>query len=668
MPARGHVILFLRGGTPAAGIVDEGKDAESNLVVVTAEGKRIRVQPGELLASGPSSPGQPREAAREWGRRIEAAAAGIPVAEIWEMHEGGSEMTSAEVVRAWFGKEPAFADRSALLSALWNDRVYFTRRGDRLLPEPRAKIEERLARNRDRDRKAGRMQAIEQAVKAISGGSGVREPPGLDPQEWSRFVRALRELAVHGPETPGTAEAVEILRSAGLRVEDAPFDLLVGLGEFEPDENLDLLRYGVGGDFPEAAKEEADRVRAALGDPGSWQAGREEAGDRAVTIDSERTVEVDDALTLKVLTEGWEIGVHIADVAALVPTGGAIEREAFSRGSTVYMPEGSIPMMPERLGRDGFSLDAGVPRPALSLVAEVRPDGVIGAWSFARTVLTVERRLTYEQADALVEEGDPVLSPLAAVGALLKAGRVAAGAVDLDLPELDVSVTGEGADRVIDVTVSRGTTPSHVLVSECAILYNRLAGRLLADRGIACIMRTQPAPSSEMPDVRSGGPAAEFAARRLLAPSTTGTLRGKHSTLGVEDYALATSPIRRSFDLVVQRQISAALGQGKARDLVEVDRILLQAGPAAQNAHAIDRARNRYWLLRYLDQRVAGQTMRGVVVERMSDRVIVHLPDWAIEAPLRMRDPDSLRKGEEIEVRLDRADARRDFVRISLVR
>ena len=61
-------------------------------------------------------------------------------------------------------------------------------------------------------------------------------------------------------------------------------------------------------------------------------------------------------------------------------------------------------------------------------------------------------------------------------------------------------------------------------------------------------------------------------------------------------------------------------------------------------------------------------TMAGVVVERMSDRVIVHLQDWAIEAPLRTRDPDSFRKGQEIEVRLDRADARRDVVRISLAR
>jgi len=634
---RVQIVLVLRGDRPAAGATDG--DA-----VVVGDGKRI--DRPLVLARGPDAGMQPREAARLWDRRISDAAQGVPTAEIWSLLEGSGEMDAQDLVQAWLGDAPGFEEASALLWAVWNDRARFSTRKARVAPEPADRVEGRLARRIDVERKQARLESLAAAVRA----------PGrtdVDPGAWRDLLLALRDVAVHGPEATGAAEALEVLDLAGV---PSAFDFLVSIGELDRDENLDLMRHAIRTDFPRAVLDEADRVAR---DIASWSHGREDVRD-AVTIDSERTVEVDDALGIRPAGDGWEIGVHIAE-ASLLPPSGEVVREALGRGASIYTPDLTIPMMPPALGRGGFSLDAGCDRPALSLFASVARDGALLGHRFSRTTLRVARRLSYEQADDLIAASDPVLSPLASACRALHSRRIAAGGIDLDLPEVDVHII-EGE---IHVAVTRGTTPSHLLVSECAILYNWLAGRLLLDSSLPGVFRTQPAVEG-FPDVRSG-PAAEYAARRMLAPASTTTEPGPHFTLGLDVYAQATSPIRRSFDLLVQRQIAAALGSADPLSREDLDRALLAAGPGAAAAAQIERARTRYWLLRYLDIHATGRVLRSVIVDHLSDRVVVHIPEFAIEAHIRTRDPASYPKGSEIEVRLDRADARRDVVRISPV-
>jgi len=222
----------------------------------------------------------------------------------------------------------------------------------------------------------------------------------------------------------------------------------------------------------------------------------------------------------------------------------------------------------------------------------------------------------------------------------------------------------------VEVSVTRGTSPSHRLVSECAVLYNRLAAAFLVERGVEAVFRTQPEPDDELPDTVAGGPAAELAARRLLESSRMERTPGRHHMLGLDAYTMASSPIRRAFDLLMQWQISATLDEGgkDPLDAAGLDALLLRAGEAYGALGRIERNRKRYWLLRYLHTKVEGAIVTAVVVDRQSDRVLLHLPEYAMEVPVRTRDPEAFRTGEEREVRIDRADARRDLVRVSIVR
>jgi exoribonuclease-2 len=652
-----QIVLFLRGDSAQVGVKEDDR-------IVTADGKRLKIDERNVLARGPDpGPGQPREAARRWAKKLEEMAATFAVPEIWELLEGSGEMGPDEVALAWFGEDPGFEDRAAILMAILADRVHFRRLKNRISPEPKELVFSKLARQRDIERKEGRIESL---VASLGGGldAGV-VPAGVQPRDWEKFLEGLRSVAIHGPEAAGAAEVVEILRRASVNPVYGPFDLLVDAGVFGPDENLDLHRHGIRESFDEAVLGEARRVVEDLARPERWRSGRDDATSLgAVTIDSKYTVEVDDALSVRVLDDGWELGVHIADVAALVEPDSLLWAEGCLRAATLYMPEGSIPMLPPSLGQGGFSLDEGLERPAMSLFAEVGRDGRVRGFRFARTVLRVARRLDYEAVDRLIDDADPVLVQMLEAARALHAARIAGGAIDLQLPELSVRIDEAGG---IHVTVSRTTTRSQLLVSECAILYNTLAGKLIRGAGVAGIFRTQPAPDEDLPDTLAGGPAAELAARRLLSPGVTGPQGGKHFTLGVEDYTLATSPIRRCTDLVMQHQIGCIAGQGEALDAAGLDRVMLGVGPAAEAINRIERNRKRYWLLRYLEKHVTGTLVTGVVVDRMGDRILVHLPDFALEAPLRTRDPGSFTLGEQLDVRLDRASAVRDTVRISLV-
>jgi exoribonuclease-2 len=656
MPSKGQIVLFLRGDSPCAGAVDGAKG--DRLLLVAPDGKRLQVQPGAILATGPTYSGRPKQAAREWTDRLLEKAAGIAVAEIWELLEGSGEMSISEVEQAWFGQGVEFEERAALLVALISERVHFSRKKDRIVPEPRQKVEQRLARIRDHERKAHRIETLASWLQDLE-----REPD-VDEADRETFLRSLTELAVGGSEARGTAEAAEVLKQAGMSGEHAAFDLLVRMGRFSEDENLDLVRHQVRQEFPSQVEEQTREILASL-EEGGWKQGREDAtGLGAVTIDSASTVEVDDALSVRLVDEGWEVGVHIADVACLVEPGSALHEEAMARGATLYMPDRVIPMLPPGLGSGGFSLDPDVEKPAVSLFARISTAGEVLDFRFARTVLAVARRLDYSEATELAASGDGVVAPLVQAGRALKALRLEQGGIDLSLPELSVWLDEVGE---VHVSVSRGATAAHVLVSECAILYNRLVGRLMGRAGLAGIYRTQPSPEAELPDTALGGPPAELEARRLLQPSAVTTEPGDHHTLGVSGYSQATSPIRRSFDLLMQRQVSGACGSaGDSLTKEELDGALLAAGPAVETVTQIERARIRYWLLRHLEG-MRGSILTGVVVDHQSDRVLVHLPGYAMEIPLRTRDPSALRKGEEIEVRLDRSDARRDVVRISLV-
>jgi ribonuclease R len=301
----------------------------------------------------------------------------------------------------------------------------------------------------------------------------------------------------------------------------------------------------------------------------------------------------------------WKLWVHIADVAAYVPTGSPIDLEAIERAMSAYVPGTVAPMLPHALSSDLCSLRPGVDRGCVSVCAELAHAGEVMRVRFARTLVRSARRLSYDQVDDLLERGKPIdpvidelLRGLDAVTRILRDRRMRRGALDMALPDVEFELGDQHPEDARLAPESR----SHRLVEECMLVANDAVGLRLARAKAAGIWRVHDHPDPQsiealfrtfeqlgvptpaLPDSFGGAEGAQLAseaakqaqryaetARRgrvTFAPRVLRALQqadyrassGPHSGLATHSYAHFTSPIRRYPDLVNHRSLLTLLG------------------------------------------------------------------------------------------------------------
>jgi ribonuclease R len=354
-----------------------------------------------------------------------------------------------------------------------------------------------------------------------------------------------------------------------------------------------VRKYDLPVEFPESVLEEANRVPERV-DARALE-GREDLRDKfSVTIDPDDARDFDDAIHVdKIDNQGWQLGVHIADVAAYVAPESALDREARRRGNSVYLPDRVIPMLPERLSDGVCSLNPGVDRLTHSVFIQFDKEGCAKNARFTKSVIRSVRRLTYKEAFAILnspprDQLDKHLHQAWKLAALLRRKRFAHGALDLDFPEVKVHVDASG----MPVRLERvENDESHQLIEEFMLAANEAVARELRHRSIPTIYRVHEDPDPEkLAEYREfvlsfnykvGDLSHRAEIQRFLA-----SIRGKpeeqalkigllkslkraryasqplgHYGLAKANYLHFTSPIRRYADLVAHR----ALGRIDAR-------------------------------------------------------------------------------------------------------
>jgi ribonuclease R len=325
-----------------------------------------------------------------------------------------------------------------------------------------------------------------------------------------------------------------------------------------------------------------------------------------VTIDPHDAKDHDDAVHAEPDADpanrnGFIVTVAIADVAAYVRPGSALDREALIRGNSVYFPDRVVPMLPERISNDLCSLKPKVDRPALAVRMVLGPDGHKIRHSFHRIMMRSAAKLNYQQAQRAIDgapdaETDPlldgVLRPLWDAYGALKRARDQRGPLDLDLPERKILLTPSGG---VDRVVTPERLDSHRLIEEFMILANVAAAETLEHKSTPLVYRIHDEPSMEKVvalreflrtlDIPFSKDGAMRAARfnevlNRVAGSDHARLVGDvvlrsqsqaeyspenigHFGLNLRRYAHFTSPIRRYADLIVHRALIRALGLGE---------------------------------------------------------------------------------------------------------
>jgi ribonuclease R len=434
-----------------------------------------------------------------------------------------------------------------------------------------------------------------------------------------------------------------------------------------------IRKYHLPAEFPKDVLDQAERISQEI-DTRQLE-GREDLREEfIVTIDPDDARDFDDAIQVEKTTNGWRLDVHIADVAAYVETGSALDREARRRGNSVYLPDRVIPMLPERLSNGVCSLNPGVDRLTHSVFIHFDKNGVVKSARFGRSVIRSAHRLTYKQAYAILTSppSDGLGERLHVaweLAALLRRKRFQHGSLDLDFPEVKVWVDKEGHPVRLERVEN---DESHQLIEEFMLAANEAVARELQKRAIPTIYRVHENPDPEKLaeyrefvlsfNYRVGDLTHRAELQRLLA-SIRGRpeeqalkvallkslKRARYSAQPLGHYGLAktnylhfTSPIRRYADLVVHRALGTdgtprrrgdAPRRSSRPDMGEVTSIAEHISATERNAAdaEIDAAQMKKleFFQRQLDQRNP-QIFRAAIIDVRNYGLMVELPDALI--------------------------------------
>ena len=486
--------------------------------------------------------------------------------------------------------------------------------------------------------------------------------------------RLKREFVVSGADSLGARPGDVVLAASlpGARLGLGKARVVACLGSFDDPRSYSTIaihNHGIPAAFSAEALAEAE---AATPVPRGER--RDLRKLPLVTIDPADARDRDDAVWAAPDPDpgnpgGWKIVVAIADVAAHVRPGSALDADARERGNSVYFPDRVAPMLPEALSNGLCSLEAGADRACLAAFLWIDADGGPRRHEFVRGTMRAAANLTYRGVQDLRDGGDadgghaddgaPALDPVirdlyGAYAALLRA-RERRRPLDIELPELRVAL---GADGHVESVRPRARLDSHRLIEEFMIAANVAAAETLSDRDAPGMFRVHDRPDDEKVealrellaslDLRlATGPAVRAEHFNRILKRVAGTpharlvnevvLRsqsqalyspggGGHFGLNLRHYAHFTSPIRRYADLVAHRALIAALGlggDGLAGSAVdELPGLGERISAAERRAMAAEReALNRY-LAAYLEPRrgaaftgrISGVTRFGLFV------------------------------------------------------
>jgi exoribonuclease-2 len=632
----GRLVEFLEHGRLRPGLIV--RDQGERVAVIGADGREKLISRELVLV-------------RHAGRNVDPANLSATISELetersrlageldlkllWEVvKDQGGAYGAEELAELFFGQRSATAT-AVVLDALLNDRLYFIRRHLDFSPNSADRVE-RIRVQQDRTRlRSDENRRIQALIRDVLNNLPV-EIEGAEP-----IVEQLRKYLDNPSTRSNDITALLTAVAPDLAPAEVAYEVLERLGVPLPAPRYVMIG-GLRTQFSAAATEEAARVEP----PGHP---RTDAL-FSVSIDDEETVEIDDALSCAPLAGGGlRVLIHIALVADWVARDGAMDREAAARAATVYLPEATLRMLPERISCERASLIAGQERQVLTTEVCLNADGTVVEYKLYPATLAVDARLTYTQADALIAgcDGAPAagaLKPLHEMALKLREWRRRAGAVLIRRRESKVRVR----DESIEISVIESDSPSRLMVAEYMILSNHLAARFCAANSVPIIYRVQPG---------SGGDLAAPHPRLSLFPES-------HAGIGLEFYAQLSSPIRRYADLVLQRQLVAFLVKS-AQPLYQTEELLavLANAEAADNElKELERRSKRYWSLRYLQRLSVDQLLTATSLREGGSAELV---DYAVRGTLRAA--PNLGNDSKILVRIASIDPLRGWLAMKYV-
>ncbi len=580
----------------------------------------------------------------------------VDIKDLWEVLNTEQVWIDLETMTEFcFPDSPSGDHESAIIRAFFNDRLYFKFNLDKFFPNSAEKVARIVAQQQEEERKNRIVKFGGDLLKRLL--NDIPPPGDAKEDDTQEVINILKSYYLFGTDSKNYALARAMISKAGRERTAGLFSLLVKLNVFDGNENVDLLRYEIATGFSDEILDSAHNLALSVQDFSGDGVRTDLTSLPLMTIDGQSTLDIDDALSIEKVGDGFRLGIHIVDVGHFVRKGDVMDQEALSRGSSIYMPDQKISMLPTELSEGLCSLKAGELRPAISTMVNLSHSLEIIDYEILPSLVNIKHQLTYYDVNLAADQNQDVMI-LRGIAKKFRERRLDAGAIQISLPEINVWLAD---DRTITVNKINRESPGRMLVAELMILANWLTAKYLAENEMPAVFRTQPPPRERLYRGNEGTLYQNWMQRRFLSRFVLSHRADKHSGLGLDAYVTATSPIRKYFDLATQRQIRAALGLEKPYTSDEINRLIQLLEVPMSSVSRIQYGRYRYWLLKYLEQRI-GEKEEAIVLKKQRNSYQILLSNYMIECDLSISGGFVLKPEDLIQVTIQNVRAREDQI------
>lgn len=447
-------------------------------------------------------------------------------------------------------------------------------------------------------------------------------------------------------------------------------------GENDTEMNAILAEYGFPLSFPPEVEREAEAIPDTISEE-EISKRRDFRDTLTITIDPFDAKDFDDAISYKKLDNGnFEIGVHIADVAHYIIPDSALDKEAFERGTSVYLVDRVIPMLPERLSNGLCSLRPHEDKLCFAAVFEMDESGkVIDQW-FGKTIIHSNRRFTYEEVQEVIETGEgeyvEEIQQLNAIAYKLRDAKFKNGAISFESTEVKFKLDEQG--KPVGVYVKE-RKDAHKLIEDFMLLANRKVAEFVSKKGKGKKKFTFVYRAHDAPNPETLGNFAQFAARfgykismksdrdiarslnhlmhdvegkkeqnvltqlaiRSMAKAVYTTKSSSHYGLAFDHYTHFTSPIRRYPDIMVHRLLFHYLNGGESANAEHYEVLCKHSSDMEKKAADAERSSVKYKQAEFLQDNI-GTEYSGVISGVTEWGMYVQIIENNCEGMVRLRD------------------------------